>query len=272
MTQEATGYIMMGNESSAELRRLRGLELILDPNTEALLTRCPDLLGRKCLEVGAGAGSVTTHLLSLVGSDGDVLAVDIDTTFLDEQAGYGILKSDINSLSESFDGSFDLVHARAVIEHTVEPEQTLMRVSRLVRPGGSLLVEALVVPGENIVAEDDPVGPARKAVHDRMTGLGTDSGIDFLFGYRVPWLLGSYGLEVLHSEIHGTIFQGGDERADFYRISFDYLKDLFLADGTVTSESLNSYVESASTADHFQQGPLILATLASRSLDRSWGS
>ena len=42
--------------------------------------------GWRCLEVGAGAGSIAGWLADRVGPSGQVIATDLDTRFLEQQA------------------------------------------------------------------------------------------------------------------------------------------------------------------------------------------
>lgn len=51
-----------------------------------------------------------------------------------------VLAGDVNALLPRFeDGSFDLVLCLDLLEHLVDPWQTLRQVSRLIRPGGQLI-------------------------------------------------------------------------------------------------------------------------------------
>jgi tRNA A58 N-methylase Trm61 len=58
------------------------LEAVLDPVTTRHLETIGVTEGWKCLEAGAGAGSVAQWLSTRVGSTGNVVAADIDTRLL----------------------------------------------------------------------------------------------------------------------------------------------------------------------------------------------
>ena len=64
-------------------RRLDLLEQVFDPGTFDHLARLPLAAGSRCLEVGAGAGSVARWLCGRVGPGGRVVATDLDTEFLE---------------------------------------------------------------------------------------------------------------------------------------------------------------------------------------------
>ena len=63
-------------------RRLVALEEGYDPATVARLENLGVGRGWSCLEVGAGAGSITRWLSRRVGTGGQVMAADLDKSFL----------------------------------------------------------------------------------------------------------------------------------------------------------------------------------------------
>jgi hypothetical protein len=71
--------------------RLAGIEATWDPGTWALLESIGVGPGWRCLEAGAGGGSIAAWMAERVGPDGSVLATDIDTTHL-EPLGGGVLE------------------------------------------------------------------------------------------------------------------------------------------------------------------------------------
>ncbi|HEY2577030.1 MAG TPA: hypothetical protein VGI74_12035, partial [Streptosporangiaceae bacterium] len=64
-------------------RRLVALEEGYDPGTVSRLENLGVGRGWSCLEVGAGAGSITRWLGRRVGAEGEIVAIDLDTSFLD---------------------------------------------------------------------------------------------------------------------------------------------------------------------------------------------
>ena len=71
------------NSGTQAATRFSALADIFDPGTIRHLTEIGVGNGWHCLEVGAGAGSIATWLCDRVGSNGHVLATDIDTQFLE---------------------------------------------------------------------------------------------------------------------------------------------------------------------------------------------
>src|SRR5258706_16233732 len=93
-------------------RRLRSLERTYDPASTRRLEALGVGPGWRCLEVGAGGGSITRWLCSTVGVKGRVLAVDRDTSLVGQiRAGnLDVARLDVTTTVLPRE-SFDLVHA-----------------------------------------------------------------------------------------------------------------------------------------------------------------
>jgi ubiquinone/menaquinone biosynthesis C-methylase UbiE len=113
-----------------EHERLRSIEALFDHSTRQHLADRGVAPGGRCLEVGCGAGGVATWMAEQVGSDGHVVAVDLDTRFMDSSS---IPQLEVRQMSivdgELEESYFDVAHARAVIEHIPEREIALERSS-----------------------------------------------------------------------------------------------------------------------------------------------
>ena len=97
--------------------------------------------GWRCLEVGAGGGSIARWLGEQVGVTGSVVATDLDVHRLTDLPSnvkarrHDILADDLER------GAYDLVHGRAVLQHLSDPEAGLTRMANAVAPGGWLVIE-----------------------------------------------------------------------------------------------------------------------------------
>lgn len=128
------------NDDPEAVDRHRYLETILNPFTFARLSTVGDLTGRRCLEVGAGGGSVARWLADQVGPTGHVLATDLNLRHIPAGSGYTTLQH--NLVTEPVpDGTWDLIHARLVLIHLPEREEILARLAAALAPGGALVVE-----------------------------------------------------------------------------------------------------------------------------------
>ena len=110
-----------------------------DPGSQAVLDALGIAAGWRCLEVGAGGGSLVQWM---AGRGATVTAIDIDTRFLEQLAGdtVELRRMDIRT-DELPQREFDLVHARLVLEHLTERRSILDRLAAALRPGGWLVIE-----------------------------------------------------------------------------------------------------------------------------------
>ena len=80
---EAAPVYIFDNAWLQARARMQAAESYLDPWTTAQFERIGVTTGWSCLEAGAGTGSVADWLCRRVGTDGHVLALDIDTRFVE---------------------------------------------------------------------------------------------------------------------------------------------------------------------------------------------
>ena len=75
------GYLL-DNAAQQTGGRFSGLDAGLDQNTQAHLSALGIAAGWRCLEAGAGSGSIARWMAERVGAHGHVLATDIDTRWI----------------------------------------------------------------------------------------------------------------------------------------------------------------------------------------------
>jgi SAM-dependent methyltransferase len=101
---------------SQEQRRLALIEQCYDPPTTARLDRLGVARGWRCLEIGAGNGSISHWLCNRVAPDGRVVAMDLNTRFLKDEPRIEVRQGDF--LTEPVEQDFyDLVSCRATRVH-----------------------------------------------------------------------------------------------------------------------------------------------------------
>jgi SAM-dependent methyltransferase len=223
--------------------RLTGLEAWYDPGTIRHLEALGVAPGWRCLEVGAGGGSIAAWLGERVGPSGSVLATDIDTHLL-AQLTYPtvtILRHDIVR-EELPAGEFDLVHSRFVLEHLPEREQVLQRLVAALCPGGWLLVESIdfaaYVPGSGVDDAEAALFSKRVAVGNRVVaGRRGDRN----YGRRLFGALQGVGLVAVAAEGRVTVAQGGSAASRFWQLTNEQMREGMLATGLMTAAELARY-------------------------------
>lgn len=228
------------------LRRLLLLARDEDPGTIRCLERLGVEPGWRCLEVGAGAGTIAEWLAAKVGPEGSVIATDLDTTLLEPLAGPSleILEHDIvNDALES--ESFDLIHARQVLMHLPERTAVLGKLAEALRPGGWLLIEDsdASTDGPDPTAQLEMQALYKKVVRE-IYDFVVDKGVDPRFGGKIFGLLRRLGFESLEAEGRLRVYRGDpDEDASSHVPAFVELRDLILERGSVTEEEFDDFLE-----------------------------
>jgi 2-polyprenyl-3-methyl-5-hydroxy-6-metoxy-1,4-benzoquinol methylase len=146
-----------------ERDRLRGIESLPDSSTRRIPADRGVRPGWSCLEVGRGAGGVAIWLAEQVGSSGHVPAIDLDTRFVDAGPDNLEVRQPDLVTDELERGAFDLVHARAVLEHIPQREIALERMIAALKPGGWLVIEDVDFGGAMTAAASRYFHPARLA-------------------------------------------------------------------------------------------------------------
>lgn len=187
------------------------LERIFDPASR----RRRDLVqpGWRCLEVGAGRGSMAVWLAERVGESGQVVATDIDVTYLRRLDLPNLEVHQHNILDDSLDalgpGSFDLVCSRLMLFWLArKQEAAIRRMVECLRPGGWLIDE----DGDwGSVAPVDPSHPLYARYHGawRSGEWWTSRGYDPTFGRKLPALFERCGLQNIRHEANAEVVRGG---------------------------------------------------------------
>ena len=242
-------YVHANAAFDDELGRLRLLEARYDPHTFRRLGMFGPLAGARCLEVGAGAGSVARWLAAQAGPAGQVVATDTDPRFLAdaEQAGVEVRRHDI--LADPLEpGRYDLVHCRALLCHLADPRQAVRNLAAAVRPGGWLLIEDADYVS---LAAAEPAHP-RAASFDQivrrlLTFVAASGAFDPFLGRWLPSLVTAAGLAQPGSEAIACHRQGGSGEAELLRRSVERINPAALANGVISQQELETV--SAATAD-----------------------
>lgn len=123
---------------SDERRRLALIERCYDPITTARLSQLGVGAGWRCLDVGAGGGSISRWLRDRVAPGGEVVAIDLDTRFFEDEPGIDARQLDILA-DEIEQEAFDLVHCRLLLHHLRGNQlAAVRRMATALRPGGLL--------------------------------------------------------------------------------------------------------------------------------------
>ena len=113
--------------------------------------------GSKVLEIGAGPGSITRHLVETRGCDVTALEIDPDAVERLRSLGVRVYKLDLNDPAwcdhvRSECGEFDCVIAADVLEHVYDPWRVLGEMKSLLVDSGSIILSIPHVGHASVVA------------------------------------------------------------------------------------------------------------------------
>lgn len=187
-------YVIRGGQESQE--RVKILSRVMQPTTHQLFDRLDIEPGLNCLDVGCGAGDATFDLARRVGPNGQIHGTDVDPAKLElacqratEEKLPNISFEEQDIMTHEGVAPYDLIYARFLLHHLVDPLRTLDRLRDLTRPGGRVILEDIDFTGHfcypNSSAFWSYVDLYSKAVKQR----GGDPNI----GPRLPVLLHDAG-------------------------------------------------------------------------------
>ena len=224
----------------AEEERLSLLEEVFD--TVSIRRRSLVQAGWRCLEVGAGRGSMAVWLAERVGRSGRVVATDIDVTYLERLDVRNLEARQHNILDDPLDplepGSFDVVCSRLMLFHLVgRQEEAIRRMVLCLKPGGLLIDEDA---DWGMTAPVDPSHPLFASFHRawRAGDWWASRGYDPRFGRTLPALFERSGLETIHHEASSKVVRGGSPWARWYRESLDVIAQ---AAGAQTAQQIDEH-------------------------------
>ena len=228
------GYrLAASGRERAEDDRLELLEQLFDPGSREWRDRVQP--GWRCLEVGAGRGSMAAWLADRVGPTGRVVATDVDLTYLSrlEAANLEVRRHDIleDPLEVLEPGSYDVVCSRFTLFWLAGKQAAAIdRMVQCLRPGGWLLDE----DGDwGLAGPADSSSPG-SAPYDRVYGQGRwleARGYDPLFGRKLPMLFERSGLQRIAHRATATVVPGGSPWGRWWATSLDAIRGWGLAAG-----------------------------------------
>lgn len=223
---KAGGYVY-DQAWESERERLAGIESMWDPGTREILGRFVSP-GSRVLEAGAGGGSIATWLAEQVGDSGHVLAVDLDTRFVEPLRSDVIEVREANLVTDDLpEGEYDVVHSRLVLEHIPERFEVLGRLARALKPGGVLVVEDYDWTSFGFESADE----AQTRVAEGILAFMSAAGFDRAYGRSLVGSLVVGGLTDVTGEGRSLVIDGSHPGFSFFSLSFDQLAPAAMSAG-----------------------------------------
>ena len=231
-TAPAYGEGLLGHDQPTELRRLRLRERLMDPHTRRILLERglgPDW---RCLELGAGTGSVARWLARRC-REGRVVATDLDTRHLEALRAPSLEVLRHDAVEDDFpEGSFDLVHARSLLVNVPERDAVLPKIVRWLAPGGWAVLEEPA-----LITHDSSPYPAFRRLFDAYErALMLSHGCDVRWPRRLPRLLHEAGLCEIGMQPTLQLVGDGGVAEQVWRTALEQAHDQMLANGLISKD------------------------------------
>ncbi|MFC4605396.1 class I SAM-dependent methyltransferase [Rhodococcus kronopolitis] len=251
---------VLGHDMPDELARLQLLESFSDPVTVPVLESLEVGSTWRCLDVGAGAGSVARGLAASA-TDGSVVATDVDVRFL---------PTDIHNLTptahditvEDFPAAgFELVHSRLVLEYLSARDDILRRMAGWLVPGGWLCLGSLDISA----GLSSPFPPVRAAMTSLDAAMRAHLGADIGYGRRATESMRELGLRDV--TLTGTPFVLGDGGLgdQFFGAMLNRFQPLLRAAGDVSAaDDMAKGIEWLAQPSGIDFGGILMTTVGRR--------
>jgi len=197
MTQDSVSYLL-ANQAS-ELERLQLQSRVWEPAARELLNGIRSPAAGRVLDIGCGVMGWLRVLSEWIGPAGQVIGTDVDPKiisrareFLDAEglANVEVVADDLFQ-SQLPAASFDVVHSRFQIAPLGRALEQIAAYRRLLRPGGTLIVEDPDMSSWRV----NPTGPAVQQLIALIERGFEAAGGNFNAGRELPALLRGLGLE-----------------------------------------------------------------------------
>ena len=236
-------YIFSDNQEDIEYYRLRLLEDAFDKKTKSILQAAGLKKRWKCLEIGPGAGSILQWMAKIVGDTGIVVGLDKNTKYI-QQLDHKPLKI-VEGMIQDFkcDEQFDLIHARYVFIHNADAAKIFSKISELLKPGGTLVIEE----PDFTVARWIDVRYKKEGnrVNQAICRMFQAKGLNPAYGMQVGLDMASFGLniDIIDSEMHLEF--GGSRVAKVMSASTEALKEKYIETGECSEDDIGTYIKGA---------------------------
>lgn len=210
-TAAAPAAYTFDNATTEAAVQVRLLADILDPHTLTVLNALEVQPGWECLDLGPGAGTITTALADLANPGGRVTAIDLDPRHMRGGPGIDIRTGDIRTTTLPAN-CYDLIHTRLLLMHLPQRQEIVRQLATALRPGGLLVISDWECshPADLLVSAPSPQAAAAfTRFQTALGGLAAVRGADLSWARRVPAAMRTAGLVEITSETYNRLWAGG---------------------------------------------------------------
>lgn len=242
-----------------EYWRLRKMEATFDVATLRLLDEIGVATGWRCVDVGAGAGSIALALHARAGS---VTALDQDCRYIRhlESPSFVVIESTVQNADMPNDR--DLIHCRFLLDLVTEPLDIIAKLRSCLRPReGWILLEEFDDLTLEASLNDGRVEELHNSVVAAKQRLWTANGLRNHLGRLLPDWLVQLGFVDVESECGSRIRRGGTDGVFAWRQSLLGMREGVVASG-ISAQEFDEYISYLNAGGISYFSPLVV---------RAWG-
>jgi 2-polyprenyl-3-methyl-5-hydroxy-6-metoxy-1,4-benzoquinol methylase len=165
-------------------------------------------------------------MAELVGTEGKVTAVDLDTRFIKDThlPNVEVIEADINQVT--LPGLYDSIHLRHVLVHLGD-RAILTKLLKLLKPQGWLVIEEPDFSAARFITGTSLQERSLERVHQAICQMFTNQGKDYALGIKLPSMLQQLGLQQIQVENDVPIVAGNSAIARLMKLSAQQLAEKY---------------------------------------------
>ena len=260
---EESDYLLTNSEPETA-DRFDGLEQAFDAVSVGHLQRLGVGTGARCLEIGAGSGSIARWLAGQVGPAGRVLATDLDARWVRHDGSSQLEVRELDLVADPIpDGPWDVIHERLVLQHVPERLDVLDRLVASLAPGGWILIEDFDTAEVRTIDREGPHHELVVSVARAFNGLLRSRGGVTEFAASGPRNLRARGLVDVGASGHVAIDGGGRGFANVTAANARQVRDGLVASGLEPAD-VDRFLEVVVDADTVIGSAVLISTWGRR--------
>ena len=255
---------LLTNAQEETVARFDALEEAFDELTTGHLRRIGVAPGWRCLELGAGGGSVAAWLATQVGPAGHVVATDLDVSRFRPHSFDQLEVHRLDLVTDELPaGPWDLIHERLVLQHVPARMQVLDRMVAALAPGGWIVLEDFDTAEVRTTDRDGPDHELISRVAVAFNKLLAARGGVSSFAANARRELMNRGLLDTGSSGHVSIASGGVGFARAVAANTHQVRDQLEAAGFTPAE-LDHFLHILDDPDTLVGSPVLISTWGRR--------
>jgi len=203
------------------------LSRVADGRTRRALTEVGIAPGWHCCDIGSGAGAIAAWMGEQVGPAGRVVSLDVDTRFQPSSAGVIEVRRVDVTREPIGNNEFDLVHARAVLQHLAQREGVLDAMIEAAKPGGWVVVSDVDWIQYDAQPVPEPFATLSRVLRELSA---SQHGYDGTWGRMLVHAFAARGLEEVDGRGEVWTMHGGTDSAEWYVAALERALDVLPAD------------------------------------------